>query len=242
MIRTTKWYLPRLGITSASVRMLNSTLPQISRAATIPIGTTKFLSLIGTAAVLVLLASAPAAATQMYDITFTSSAGMDATGTISISGGVAQSGSINVTGVPIENTNMFTAAAGSLVPGSGVGQDHNGDDLPYDNLVNFANNPILTGNGIDFGSGQYDATHYDTLIGLWGGDANGNPVPNEYTLFVGQASFHQDGSVANAEYVYAYYSGSLTSTPVPEPSTLVLFIAGLAGLGLVAMRKRLRRV
>jgi hypothetical protein len=185
---------------------------------------------------LVLLSSAPASA-QLYDFTFTSSSGMDATGTIDISGGVADFGSINVTGVPIEHSPGFVTASGSLLPGTGSAQNHNGDNLPYDNLVTFANNPILTGNGIDFVSGQYDGTHYDTLIGLWGGDAGGNPIPDVYTLFVGLASFKPNGDLDDPEYVYAYFPGTLILTPVPEPSTVVLVFSALV-VGLAAIRRR----
>ena len=53
-------------------------------------------------AVLLSLCMATAAVADMYNFTFTGNNGMDATGTITILGGVAQSGSINVTGVPIE--------------------------------------------------------------------------------------------------------------------------------------------
>ena len=198
-----------------------------------------FGSWIRNAAVLMLLASAPAAFAQTYDFTFTSG-GMDATGTITVVGGVAQSGSINVTGIPIEaDPSMLISASGALLPGSGAAQNHNGDNLPYDNLVNFANNPILTGNGIDFVSGQYGPTHYNTLIGLWGGDVNGNPVPNEYTLFVGEAELDGNGNVipGENEYVYTDNSGSLTLTTVPEPSTDALILGALAA-GFVAMRRR----
>ncbi len=196
-----------------------------------------FVSLIsfGLVAVLVLLASSSAVADQIYNFTFTSS-GMDATGTIDVAGGVAQSGSINVTNVPLAaDPNTLITAAGNLLPGNGAAQNHNGDNLPYDNLVTFANNPILTSNGIDFVAGQYDPTHYNTLIGLWGGDANGNPVPNEYTLFVGEAQLDGNGNVIPGEsgYVYNYLSGSLTLTPVPEPSSAFLAICALIGFGIL---------
>jgi hypothetical protein len=132
---------------------------------------------------------------------------------------------------------MLITAAGSLLPGSGAAQNHNGDNLPYDNLVNFANNPILTGNGIDFVAGQYGPTHYNTIIGLWGGDANGNPVPDEYTLFVGEAELDGNGNVipGENEYVYNYLPGSLTLTPVPEPSSLLLLALG--GFALTVRRR-----
>ena len=104
--------------------------------------------------------------------------------------------------------------------------------------LNFANDPKLTGNGIDFVSGQYDSDHYNTLIGLWGGDAYGNPVPGEYTLFVGEALLDGSGNVVVPEYVYNYLPGSLTLTPVPEPSTLALIGVGVVALFSYAWRRR----
>ncbi len=188
-----------------------------------------------------LLASSPAAsaALETYNFTFTSS-GMDATGTITIDNGIAQSGSINVIGVPVEaDPSMLLAAAGSLLPGNGSAQNHNGDNLPYDNIVNFANDPILTGNGMDFVSGQYGPTHYNTLIGLWGGDVNGNPSPGLYTLFVGEALLDGNGNVLVNEYVYHSDSGSLTLVSAPEPAAY----GALAGSGvlLVSLGSQFRR-
>lgn len=183
---------------------------------------------------------------QTYDFTFTSS-GMDATGMITIQDGVAISGSINVTGIPIEHPGVgdptaVTIAGVPLLLGSGVAKNLNGDDLPYDNIVSFANNPILTGNGLDFGSGPNPQGLYNPLVGLWGGDVYGNPVPDEYTLFVGEAGVHADGTPDN-EYVYADVSGSLTLTPaaVPEPTTIIagaLMILPLGASVLRILRKR----
>lgn len=195
-------------------------------------------------------ASAPAAASQIYDFTFTSNGGMDATGTISILNGVAQSGSINVTGVPVEaSPSTLLTVASPLLPGNGAVQNvenHNGDVVTYDNLVNFANDPILTGNGLGFGSGQYGPTHYNALIGLNGGDAYGNLSPGLYTLFVGEALLSPNGSVAVPEYVYFWDSGSLTLTPTatpnistPEPAFITLLASGfLAAGGFHFVRRR----
>jgi hypothetical protein len=201
----------------------------------------KFSSIIRGAALLILIASAPAAADVIYDFTFTSGGGMDATGTISVNPitGLADSGSINVTGIPVEASPMtLLTATAPLLPGSGGVEnvtDHNGDVVTYDNLVDFADNPILDGNGLGFGSGQYGPTQYNTLIGLNGGDIYGNLSPGLYTLFVGEAQLNPNGSVAVPEYVYSYDSGSLTVTPVPEPATYALF--GVLAVGCLAMRR-----
>jgi hypothetical protein len=101
---------------------------------------TKFFSLIGSVSVLMLLASAPAMATpiQTYNFTFTGSGGMDATGTISILDGVAQSGSINVTGIPLEaSPSTLISAAAFLLPASGPtdARNHDGDVITYDVII-----------------------------------------------------------------------------------------------------------
>jgi len=206
-----------------------------------------FFSWIARAAVLLLLASAPAAVAQIYTFTFTGSDGMDASGTISVVGGVAQSGSINVTGVPLEaDPSTLINAAGSLIPGSsavsGVAKDPNGDYVTYDSQVNVPANPLYLngGNGgLAFGSSPYGPNEYDTLIGLNGGDAYGNIPPYEYTLFVGEAELDGSGNVipGENEYVYTWTSGTLTLTPVPEPATDALILCALA-MGFLVIRRR----
>jgi hypothetical protein len=199
----------------------------------------KFSSIIRRAALVMLIASAPAAADEIYDFTFTSG-GMDATGTISVNTitGMADGGSINVTGVPLEaDPSTLITASGSLLPASGVTTDsnHDGDDIIFDNLVNIANDPILDGNGLGFGSGQYGPTQYNTLINLWGNS------PGSYTLFVAEAQLDGNGNViGDPQWVYNASNGSLTVTDVgasvPEPATYALF--GVLAVGCLAMRRR----
>jgi hypothetical protein len=200
--------------------------------------TMNFFSRIGTVAVLMLLASAPAAVADIYNFMFTSS-GMNATGTIDIVGGVAQSGSIYVTGVPLEaNPSMFTTAAGDLLTAGGDVRDHDGDVITYDTVANPSNDPIFDSQyGVAFGSGYYGSDggtpEYNTVINLWGNS------PGSYGLFVGEAELDGNGNVVgNPEYVYAIQNGSLTLTPVPEPGTLVLL--GMGGFGLLAYAWRRR--
>ncbi len=178
------------------------------------------------------LASRATASTITYDFTFTSG-GMDATGTISVLDGVAQSGSIiNVTGVPLEaNSSTLISAAGSLLPASGAtdARNRDGDVITYDNVVTVANDPVLSGNGLGFGSDPYGPSNYNTLINVWGNS------PGSYTLFIGEAQLDPNGNVVgDAQYVYHMDSGSFTLTPVPEPAALSLLALG----GLAMLRRR----
>jgi hypothetical protein len=198
-------------------------------------------SRVASTALLVLMASAGAAVAQTYDFTFTGSGGMDASGTIDIVGGVAVSGSINLTGVPLEaNPSTLITASGSLLPASGAtdARNHDGDVITYDNVVNLSNDPIFDGDGLGFGSGYYGmdggTSEYVTIINLWG---NG---PGSYSLFIGEAQVDGDGNViGDPQWVYHTDNSSTSSlnlVPVPEPATLGLVSAGL--LSLLAFRRR----
>ena len=143
-----------------------------------------------------------------------------------------RSGSIYVTGVPLEaDPSTLITAAGSLVPDPGSPNtltliNHDGDNIIFDNVVNLSSDPILNGNGLGFASGPYqDSVHYNTLINLWGNS------PGSYSLFVGEAQLDSNGDViGDAQYVYNIDSGSLTLTPVPEPTTAGCFLLGLGAL------------
>lgn len=213
-----------------------------------------FFSRIATGVVLLLIASASAAVAQIYTFTFTGNSGIDATGTITISGGVAQSGSINVINVPLESLPGTTTASGNLLPlsaGSPVSgsqsnvRTQDGTVITYD-VVAFAppSDPVFDGTGVAFASGyaglQSSTPSYDTVVNIWG---NG---PGSYGMFIGEANpdyLNPDGTpIAGAphneiQWVYVYNeTGTMTFTPVPEPATLGLVSAGL--LGLLALRRR----
>lgn len=201
---------------------------------------------------LVLIASAPAAFAQTYTFSFTGNSGIDATGTITASGGVAVSGSINVVNVPLEAPphTPLTTAFGYLVPLNGDIRDFDGDVLTIDTVANPLSDPIFDNTGVGFASSiiggntvstpaTYDGGTpvYDTIINMWG---NG---PGSYSMFIGEANpadLNPDGTLIagrDAQWVYVFTeTGTMTITPVPEPATLGLVSAGL--LGLLAFRRR----
>jgi hypothetical protein len=198
-----------------------------------------FFSRVGMAAALMFIVSSQAGVAQVYNFTFLSG-GMDATGTIDIVGGVAQSGSISVTGIPLEATpSVLVSAGGSLIPDPASPStltliNHDGDDIIFDNIVNTGNDPVLNNNGLGFASGQYqDSVHYNTLINLWGNS------PGSYSLFVAEAQLDGNGNViGDAQWVYAQSNGSLALTPSPEPSTVALILGGLiVGSGIIRRRR-----
>ncbi len=213
----------------------------------------KFFSRIVGAVALVLIASGTAAVAQIYTFTFTGNGGMDATGTITISGGVATGGSINVTGVPLESLPGTTTASGNLLslsdgsPISGSQSNvrtQDGTVITYD-VVAFAppSDPVFDSVGVAFASGyaglQSSTPSYDTVVNFWGNGAG------SYEMFIGEANpayLNPDGTPITGaphneiQWVYADQSGTMTLTPVPEPATLGLVSVGL--LGLLALRRR----
>ena len=195
-----------------------------------------FFSRIAAVAVLTLLGSASAFA-QIYTFNFTGNDGIDASGTITISGGVATGGSINVINVPLEaDPSMKTTAVGDLLTAGGDVRNHDGDVITYDTVANALNDPVFDGTGVCFASGFYGydggTPEYNALINIWG---NG---PGSYGMFIGEANVDQNGNViGDAQWVYVYNeTGTLTLTSVPEPAVLGFVSAGL--LGLLALRRR----
>src|SRR5579859_3712421 len=204
----------------------------------------KVFSRISMAVMLLLIASAPSAVAQIYTFTFIGNSGIDASGTITISGGVATSGSINVVNVPLEAPphTPLTTASGALLTAGGNVKNHDGDVVTYDTVANPLNDPVFDNTGVAFASGFYGydgggTPEYNALINIWG---NG---PGSYGMFIGEANpadLNPDGTLIpgrDAQWVYVYNeTGTLTLTPVPEPATLGLVSAGL--LGLLALRRR----
>jgi PEP-CTERM motif len=110
--------------------------------------------------------------------------------------------------------------------------------------------PVLAGGDdvISFtglAAGTYDfilTISAQNIAGLTG-DFNGTPIS---TFAMGPVTFGGLISSGNAPFTLtlfgtagkkALYSGELTTTPVPEPSTYALMLAGLAAMGFVARRR-----
>lgn len=175
---------------------------------------------------------------QTYDIDFSGNNGEQATGTITVDNGVAQSGSISA-GVPTEaDPSILVNVAGPLIPDLGAPSsetliDHDGDDIIFDDMVYGGSDPILDADGLGFASGQYqDSVHYETLINLWGNS------PGSYTLFVAEAQLDSNGNViGDPQYVYDLSNGSLIISAVPEPAAFAAS-AGLGVLGTCFLRRR----
>ncbi len=190
------------------------------------------------ATALMLIGSSQAAVAQVYNFTF-NGGGMNATGTIDIVSGVATSGSINVTGVPLEaDPSMLTTASGDLLTLGGDVRNHDGDVITYDTVANAANDPVFDNTGVAFASGFYGydggTPEYNAIINLWGNS------PGSYSLFVAEAQLDGSGNViGDPQWVYAQSNGSLTlTTPTPEPSTVGLITLGALMVGFVAIRRR----
>jgi len=175
---------------------------------------------------------------QTYDFTF-AGGGMYATGMITVQNGVAMSGSVHVTGVPLEaSQSTLISAGGSLIQDPGTPNpltlvNHDGDNIILDNRVTMSD-PILDNDGLGFAAGQYGANSYNTLINIYGNS------PGSYTLFVGEAQLDANGNViSDAQWVYAESDGFLTLTAIPEPATYGV-LAG-AGLSLLSLGSQFRR-
>jgi hypothetical protein len=169
------------------------------------------------AALLLLLALAPAALAQTFDFTFTDG-GVSATGSFDVTAGIVTDGSLTLTGAAVNGT--FALAAPPTVRGL------DGTDIIFDNQFSPTQNPTLDGGGLGFGMTEIDPAHYDYVLNLWGNSAN------NYSLF--EAGKLPDGT----GHVYQEYDGgTLSFSQVPEPSTYAVII-GAAALGFAAIRRR----
>ena len=120
------------------------------------------LSAFSWAALLALLAPAPLALAQSFNFTFTDlGANVIASGSFTVSAGVVTTGNALVNGID----GFLPGTFANVVPTTFRALD--GSDMIIDNLFS-GSNPVFNGNGVGFGSGFIDATHYDYGLNIWG--------------------------------------------------------------------------
>ncbi|MEO8343436.1 MAG: FxDxF family PEP-CTERM protein [Gallionella sp.] len=90
----------------------------------------------------------------------------------------------------------------------------------------------LVETSIGFGVGDERGTQHASL------SVTSGPVPGSYTLFVNGSPFFFNPSYGDTNFnVPASYAGSIVISPVPEPSTYAMMLAGLGLIGFSARRK-----
>jgi hypothetical protein len=168
----------------------------------------KRLQLAIIAAILVLAVQARA---SLYDITFTDGGANVANGQIDVVGGVAISGYLNVTaGLALgSDYSLFTWIGGGI-----KSVRITGTDLIVDNLVNVGASPFFDVYGLAFVNGDLseglDLSLNGSSDNLWGVGYTGYGIPNA--------------------------NGSVTLTPVPEPTTMVAGAMLLLPFGFSTLR------
>ena len=130
------------------------------------------------------------------------------------------------------------SAAFSNTPVAGVFTDSLTFNLTTPSLFNGSITSVLNGNqDVDFTSivltGPGGTFLFNLLLGdpveLWAVPAAG------FSLGAGSYTMTMTGT--NSAGIGSY-AGNLAATPVPEPETYVLFLAGLMGMGFIARRRR----
>jgi hypothetical protein len=172
----------------------------------------------------------PASFAQNFTFDFTDLAdGVNATGTLDVSAGLATNGSVAVTGSAkdigsfasyVQNPNPPNIAVAN-VPGMGGNVD-------FDDLVTHLNSQqVFDSQGVAFGStylgvSSHGTPLYTSVVNIWG---NGG---GSYTL----AEFDSTG--------IPQYNGTLSLTEIPEPETYAAILGAAAFAYAMFQRKRLR--
>jgi hypothetical protein len=88
-------------------------------------------------------------------------------------------------------------------------------------------------------SAELNATNFDNLIAgwHWSGTEYANNLGNAW-VFITDNGHQNDNKKTNLGYGLAVHSGQVSTNPVPEPGTIVLFGIGLLGLTGVNRKKK----
>ena len=121
-------------------------------------------------------------------------------------------------------------------PGPVVGNTSD-DNVSFEETLTLTFNQVVSLSNILFRNGD----HGTTFAGDFGLSVDGNPMTNQLlvssfnTPLQGQTfAFTGLGNPENTKF----YINTLTVTPVPEPETYALMLAGLGALGAFARRRR----
>jgi PEP-CTERM motif len=200
--------------------------------------------LLAVAAAGLALTSSAARATTIH-FTFDTGAGITLDGTIDETGGVAISGWGTITS-PFWTTKLpFVLLPSGNPSGSGF-SDRFGDgtDLIGDAVFNPANNPPVDDWGPIFAVGNSYTPGKGVGFNFWANNPGNSANPDYQWFFAGNltggACAYNSGNTYTPPDNCIYdegRSGTLTSDPVPEPTTLTILGIGLAGLTAIRRRK-----
>jgi hypothetical protein len=178
-------------------------------------------TLLGLVCLALLAGPAIASADSIYDWTFTGG-GVTASGTLDVSGGQAVSGTGTIAGGGLSGSESLTLVTLSTPGVNNLGGGNlsyrfgGGTDLIGDTVYN-SSAPYVDSNGLVFLVGGPGSTGFN----LWSTGAT------SYTGFLASTS------------LYEGVGGTMTSTPVPLPAALPLFLFGVAALGALGRRRKL---
>ncbi len=137
----------------------------------------------------------------------------------------------------IDNTTSFSCTA----PPSPIADDYSFALLSTSYLTSSSVTTVAQGTAnIDFSSIYFDnvaapSTHYSFTMTQ--PDPNETWAINNVLLSAGNYELHLNG-IQEASGTPASYGGNITVSPIPEPKTFALMLAGLGALGFVARRRR----
>ncbi len=189
------------------------------------------LSIYPRAAFLALVISVPASLAQSFSFDFIDLAdGVNATGTLDVSAGLATGGTVTVTGSAMDTGSFTSLVQNPTPPNIAVANVAGmGGNVDFDDLVTPSNaQQVFDDQGVAIGStylgvSSHGTPLYTSVVNIWG---NGG---GSYTL----AEFDSTG--------IPQYNGTLSLTEIPEPASYAA-ILGVAVLAYAVLHQRRLRV